>query len=238
MGKFFNTYNKLAAADGLENFFIGTGGIFVKTLKLPKPKILKGQPGYVPVQTLDTISGFQKHALQTLKEKADQKYAIAKTYENDGHPRKAKEYKDKAAKAYKKAFEKKALGAQVLGTYKIDHITTYKILLDRDVKVGDEIDINGKKMKISKLGKFRAGLIDYAKAGEEVQIQGIFEKKAFEKKALSTELLLRAAKRAKELGKGPQAARLTNVVILRNNKEILDKFQEAARILEIGRLSK
>ena len=42
----------------------------------------------------------------TPKEKADQKYAIAKSYENEGHPRKAKEYKDKASKAYKRAWEK------------------------------------------------------------------------------------------------------------------------------------
>jgi|GEM_PF-4392368 len=40
------------------------------------------------------------------KEKADQKYAIAKSYENEGHPRKADEYKDKASKAYKRAYEK------------------------------------------------------------------------------------------------------------------------------------
>jgi hypothetical protein len=42
----------------------------------------------------------------TPKEKADQKYAIAKSYENEGHPRKAEEYKDKAGKAYKRAWEK------------------------------------------------------------------------------------------------------------------------------------
>jgi len=210
MGKFFNTYNKLAAADGLENFFIGTGGVFVKTLKIPKPKILKGQPGYVPVQTLDMISGFQKHAmsLSTLAGFLIGGGLVA-VVGAVGYPKKAKEYKDKAAKAYKKAFEKKAfekkaLGPEVLDAYKIDNVITYKVLLDKDVRVGDTISIRGKIMKISKLGKFRAGLIDYAKAGEEVQIQGVFEKKAFEKKALSTELLLRAAKRAKELGKGPQ----------------------------------
>jgi hypothetical protein len=42
------------------------------------------------------------------KEKADQKYAIAKSYENEGHSRKAEEYKDKASKAYKRAYEKRA----------------------------------------------------------------------------------------------------------------------------------
>jgi len=42
------------------------------------------------------------------KEKADQKYAIAKSYEHEGHPRKAKEYKNKASRAYKRAWEKKA----------------------------------------------------------------------------------------------------------------------------------
>lgn len=43
----------------------------------------------------------------TAQEKADQKYAIAKSYERHGHPRKANEYKDKASKAYKRAWEKK-----------------------------------------------------------------------------------------------------------------------------------
>lgn len=42
------------------------------------------------------------------KEKADQKYAIAKSYEKEGHSDKSKEYKDKASKAYKKAWEKKS----------------------------------------------------------------------------------------------------------------------------------
>ena len=42
----------------------------------------------------------------TAEEKADQKYAIAKSYEEDGHPRKAKEYKAKASRAYKHAYEK------------------------------------------------------------------------------------------------------------------------------------
>jgi len=41
----------------------------------------------------------------TLKEKADQKYAIAKSYEREGHPIKAKEYKNKAGNAYKRAWE-------------------------------------------------------------------------------------------------------------------------------------
>lgn len=41
----------------------------------------------------------------TPKEKADQKYSIAKSYEKDNHPKKAKEYKNKAAIAYKKAWE-------------------------------------------------------------------------------------------------------------------------------------
>lgn len=43
------------------------------------------------------------------KEKADQKYAIAKQYEKDGHPRKAEEYKEKASIAYKNATEKIAV---------------------------------------------------------------------------------------------------------------------------------
>ncbi len=42
----------------------------------------------------------------TSKEKADQKYAISKSYENEGHPRKAKEYKNKASRAYKSAYKK------------------------------------------------------------------------------------------------------------------------------------
>lgn len=42
----------------------------------------------------------------TPKEKADQKYAIAKSYENEGHPKKSEEYKDKASRAYKRAWEK------------------------------------------------------------------------------------------------------------------------------------
>jgi acyl carrier protein len=51
----------------------------------------------------------------TAKEKADQKYAIAKSYENEGHPRKATEYKSKAARAYKTAWEKTAFNyAQAL----------------------------------------------------------------------------------------------------------------------------
>ena len=41
----------------------------------------------------------------TPKEKADQKYAIAKSYENEGRPRKSREYKNKAAQAYKRAWE-------------------------------------------------------------------------------------------------------------------------------------
>ncbi len=44
----------------------------------------------------------------TLEEKADQKYAIAKSYERDGRPRKAEEYKNKASRAYKRAYEKDA----------------------------------------------------------------------------------------------------------------------------------
>ena len=44
----------------------------------------------------------------TPKEKADQKYAIAKSYEEEGHSKKSKEYKDKASKAYKRAWDKKA----------------------------------------------------------------------------------------------------------------------------------
>ena len=44
-------------------------------------------------------------AVMSPKEKADQKYAIAKSYENEGHPRKATEYKSKAARAYKTAWE-------------------------------------------------------------------------------------------------------------------------------------
>lgn len=51
---------------------------------------------------------FFKISELTAKEKADQKYAIAKSYEKEGHPRKAKEYKEKAAKAYKQAFAKTA----------------------------------------------------------------------------------------------------------------------------------
>jgi len=41
----------------------------------------------------------------TLKEIADQKYAIAMKYKSEGHPRKATEYKSKAARAYKRAWE-------------------------------------------------------------------------------------------------------------------------------------
>lgn len=67
--------------------------------------------GYVSARLTDNHTkadhGRKKTAADmTLKEKADQKYAIAKSYENEGHPRKANEYKNKAGKAYKRAWEK------------------------------------------------------------------------------------------------------------------------------------
>jgi len=74
--------------------------------------VVGGGTGYVSARLTDNHTkadhGRKKTAADmTPKEKADQKYAIAKSYENEGHPRKAKEYKSKAARAYKTAWEKK-----------------------------------------------------------------------------------------------------------------------------------
>ena len=61
---------------------------------------------------------YKAGADMTPMEKADQKYAIAKSYEREGHPRKANEYKDKASKAYKRAWEKRAQIAEGFVTSK------------------------------------------------------------------------------------------------------------------------
>jgi hypothetical protein len=79
---------------------VGVGGLAV------------GTGGYVVGKTTGhTASGHGRRKIaadMTPKEKADQKYAIAMRYKEDGHPRKSSEYKSKAARAYKAAWEKKA----------------------------------------------------------------------------------------------------------------------------------
>jgi hypothetical protein len=79
---------------------VGVGGLAV------------GTGGYVVGKTTGhTASGHGRRKIaadMTPKEKADQKYAIAMRYKEDGHPKKSSEYKSKAARAYKAAWEKKA----------------------------------------------------------------------------------------------------------------------------------
>lgn len=64
----------------------------------------------------DKLDHGRKKTAETMTkmEKADQKYAIAMSYKKEGHPRKAKEYKSKAARAYKTAWEKRAFEKNAL----------------------------------------------------------------------------------------------------------------------------
>jgi len=63
-------------------------------------------PELLEKTTKQTAVIFKTAEEMTSKEKADQKYSIAKSYERSNHPKKAKEYKNKAAIAYKRAWEK------------------------------------------------------------------------------------------------------------------------------------
>ena len=102
---------------GLVNISKKVGTILGTTAKaMKKHKVLTGVGvgiggtaafNYAVDDKHDKSSHGRKKTAETMTkmEIADQKYAISKSYEREGHPRKSREYKNKAAQAYKRAWE-------------------------------------------------------------------------------------------------------------------------------------
>ncbi|KKL23496.1 hypothetical protein LCGC14_2424780, partial [marine sediment metagenome] len=99
---------------GLVNISKKVGVILGTTAKaMKKHKVLTGAGlgagalmavNYVVDDGHDKSSHGRRKTAETMTkmEIADQKYAISKSYEREGHPRKSREYKNKAAQAYKR----------------------------------------------------------------------------------------------------------------------------------------
>lgn len=109
----------------------------------------------------------------TPKEKADQKYAIAKSYENEGHERKSEEYKDKASRAYKRAYEKKAgfvgRSIELLKGSKLPELTK---------NLSHDIQYKNKILKFVKDPKMRSKFLPNARLNVLESEAGLFKEKS------------------------------------------------------------